>query len=239
MAICRPRLAQIDEAVGLARTTGDPRLMADLLGRRAVFKGEAGDLDAAFADHQETLALSRAAGDNYRLAITLANLGVDEARGGGAPGGPRAPSGGEHARRQPRLPEPVRRSCGRTWVSSTSSTPIPAMPAACSSTAWTPPGSPVSSLLIFTARSWASPWRPAQTATPPSPPPCTASPRTLEQAGRAFEAIEAGLRDRDHAQSARHAGRCRVRGRLPARPHAQPCRRHRPGHCSSRARSRG
>jgi len=43
-----------------------------------VFKGEAGDLDAAFADNQEVLALSRAAGDNYRLALTLANLGVYE-----------------------------------------------------------------------------------------------------------------------------------------------------------------
>ena len=90
-------LAQIDEAVGLARTTGDPRLMADLLGRRAVFKGEAGDLDAAFADNQEALAQSRAAGDNYRLAITLANLGVYELAGE-TPGGPRAPSGGVHAR---------------------------------------------------------------------------------------------------------------------------------------------
>jgi predicted ATPase/class 3 adenylate cyclase/DNA-binding CsgD family transcriptional regulator len=70
--------AHIDEAVDLARTTGDPRLIADILGRRAVFEAEAGDLAAAFADQQETLTLSRAAGDNYRLAITLANLGVDE-----------------------------------------------------------------------------------------------------------------------------------------------------------------
>ncbi|MGO8958954.1 MAG: LuxR C-terminal-related transcriptional regulator [Streptosporangiaceae bacterium] len=74
--------AEIDEAVGLARTTGDPRLIADLLGRRAVFKGEAGDLDAAFADNQEALTLSRAAGDNYRIAITLANLGIYELAAG-------------------------------------------------------------------------------------------------------------------------------------------------------------
>ena len=66
----------------MARTTGDPRLMADLLGRRAVFKGEAGDLDAAFADNQESLAQSRAAGDNYRIALTLANLGVYEVSAG-------------------------------------------------------------------------------------------------------------------------------------------------------------
>jgi predicted ATPase len=70
--------AHIDEAVDLARTTRDPRLIADILGRRAVFEAEAGDLAAAFADQQETLTLSRAAGDNYRLAITLANLGVDK-----------------------------------------------------------------------------------------------------------------------------------------------------------------
>jgi predicted ATPase/class 3 adenylate cyclase/DNA-binding CsgD family transcriptional regulator len=75
-------LAQIDEAVELARTTGDPRLIADLLGRRAVFKGEAGDLEAALADNQESLTLSRAAEDNYRLAITLANLGVYELAAG-------------------------------------------------------------------------------------------------------------------------------------------------------------
>jgi predicted ATPase/DNA-binding CsgD family transcriptional regulator len=71
-------LAHIDEAVGLARRTGDPRLLAEILSRRAVFASEAGDPDAAFADQRETLALSRAAGDNYRLVVTLANLGVDE-----------------------------------------------------------------------------------------------------------------------------------------------------------------
>ena len=71
-------LAQIGEAVALARSAGDPRLTAEMLGRRAVFQSETGDLDAAFADHTEALTLARAAGDNYRLAITLANLGLDE-----------------------------------------------------------------------------------------------------------------------------------------------------------------
>ena len=71
-------LAQIGEAVALARSAGDPRLTAEMLGRRAVFESETGDLDAALADHQEALTLARAAGDNYRLAITLANLGLDE-----------------------------------------------------------------------------------------------------------------------------------------------------------------
>jgi predicted ATPase/class 3 adenylate cyclase/DNA-binding CsgD family transcriptional regulator len=71
-------LAQIGEAVGLARTAGDPRLLAEILGRRAVFESEAGDLDAAFADNEEALSLARAIGDNLRLANTLANLAVDE-----------------------------------------------------------------------------------------------------------------------------------------------------------------
>jgi predicted ATPase/class 3 adenylate cyclase len=71
-------LAQIGEAVGLARAAGEPRLIAYILGRRAVFESESGDLDAARADHQEAITLSRAAGDNYRLATTLANLAIDE-----------------------------------------------------------------------------------------------------------------------------------------------------------------
>ncbi len=75
-------LALIDEAVGLARRSGDPRLIAYVLGHHAVFKSEDGDLDASFADQQEILTLSRATGDSYRLAITLGNLGVDELAAG-------------------------------------------------------------------------------------------------------------------------------------------------------------
>ena len=71
-------LDRIDDAVVLARRAGDPRLIAYILSRRAVFKSEAGDLDTAFADNQEAITLSRAAGDNYRLATTLANLAIDE-----------------------------------------------------------------------------------------------------------------------------------------------------------------
>jgi non-specific serine/threonine protein kinase len=71
-------LAQIGEAVGRARVTGDPRLIAYVLHHRAVFESEAGDLDAAFADQQEVLTLARATGDNYGLANALGNLGVDE-----------------------------------------------------------------------------------------------------------------------------------------------------------------
>ncbi|HEY3952571.1 MAG TPA: LuxR C-terminal-related transcriptional regulator [Streptosporangiaceae bacterium] len=71
-------LAGMGEAVKLARLAGDTRLLAAVLCRRAVFESEAGDLDAAAGDHEEAIALSRAAGDSYRLALTLANLGVDE-----------------------------------------------------------------------------------------------------------------------------------------------------------------
>jgi predicted ATPase/class 3 adenylate cyclase/DNA-binding CsgD family transcriptional regulator len=71
-------LAQIDEAVGLARAAGDPRLLAEILGHRAVYMGQVGNVDAAFADQDEAVTVSRATGDNYRLTTTLANLGVYE-----------------------------------------------------------------------------------------------------------------------------------------------------------------
>jgi predicted ATPase/class 3 adenylate cyclase/DNA-binding CsgD family transcriptional regulator len=80
-----PALADIDEAVGLARATGDPRLLAEVLGRRAVCKVDAGDLDSGGADLEETLTLSRATADNYRLASTLANLGVNKFAAGELP----------------------------------------------------------------------------------------------------------------------------------------------------------
>jgi predicted ATPase/class 3 adenylate cyclase/DNA-binding CsgD family transcriptional regulator len=67
--------AQIDEAVGLARTTGEPRLITYVLLHRAVFEGEGSDLDAASADLQEACTLSRSAGDNFQLAVALNDLG--------------------------------------------------------------------------------------------------------------------------------------------------------------------
>jgi predicted ATPase/DNA-binding CsgD family transcriptional regulator/tetratricopeptide (TPR) repeat protein len=75
-------LARADEAVALARAAGQPRLITATLGHRAVFKSEAGDLDASLADQQEILSLSRASGDNYVLALTLANLGIDQLAAG-------------------------------------------------------------------------------------------------------------------------------------------------------------
>jgi predicted ATPase/class 3 adenylate cyclase/DNA-binding CsgD family transcriptional regulator len=75
-------LASADEAVALARAAGNPHLLTAALGHRAVYKSEAGDLDASFADQQEVLSLSRATGDNYVLALTLVNLGVDQLAAG-------------------------------------------------------------------------------------------------------------------------------------------------------------
>ena len=192
-------LAQIDEAVGLARTAGDPRLIASILSRRAVFESEAGDLDAAFADQEEAIALSRATGDNYRLATALANLGVDEH----AAGDLRAARA--HLQEASMLADkhgyqtspPV---CGRTWVSSTSSTPIPATPAATSldslDTARITGVTPyVHGALLGLALVTGADGDPAVAATLHG-----VADEHYEQAGRAFETIEAGLRDSDHAR---------------------------------------
>jgi predicted ATPase/class 3 adenylate cyclase/DNA-binding CsgD family transcriptional regulator len=78
-------LARADEAVALARAAGRTRLLTTALGHRAVFKAEAGDLDASFADQREVLSLTRATGDNYTLALTLVNLGVGRLAAGKFP----------------------------------------------------------------------------------------------------------------------------------------------------------
>jgi predicted ATPase/class 3 adenylate cyclase/DNA-binding CsgD family transcriptional regulator len=75
-------LARADEAVALARAAGHARLLTTTLGHRAVFKAEGGDLDASFADQQEVLSLTRADGDNYTHALTLINLGVGQIAAG-------------------------------------------------------------------------------------------------------------------------------------------------------------
>jgi predicted ATPase/class 3 adenylate cyclase/DNA-binding CsgD family transcriptional regulator len=79
-------LAGADEAVALARAAaGNPIRLVVALGHRAVFKAETGDLDASLADYQEVLSLARASGDNYTLAVTLVNLGVDQVTAGEFP----------------------------------------------------------------------------------------------------------------------------------------------------------
>ena len=191
--------AQIDEAVGLARTTGDPRLIADLLGRRAVFKGEAGDLDAAFADNQESLTLSRAAGDNYRLAITLANLGIYELAAG------ELQAARAHLQEASTLADNLGyqnmsvglrqnlgfvdlidadpRSARRLFLASLDTARITGVK------------SYVHAALLGLALAAGADGDPTVAATLHG-----VADEHCEQAGRAFAAIEAGLRDRDHAR---------------------------------------
>jgi len=192
-------LAQIDEAVGLARAAGDPRLIAYVLGRRAVFESEAGDLDAAFADNQEAITLSRAAGDNYRLAITLANLGFDE-HAAGELGAARAhlqeasTLADNHGYQNMstglwqnlglvELVDADPRTARRHFLDSLHTARVTGVKAYV-------PGALLGLALAAGADS-----DPAIAATLHG-----IADEHYEQAGRGFEAIEAGLRDRDHAQ---------------------------------------
>ena len=192
-------LAQIDDAVGLARAAADPRLIAYILGRRAVFESEAGDLDAAFADNQEALTLSRAAGDNYRLAITLANLGFDE-QAAGEFGAARAHlqeastladnHGYQNLSAGLRqnlgfvdLMDADPRSARRHFLDSLDTARITGV------TSYVP------GALLGLALAAGADGDPAVAATLHG-----AADEHYEQAGRGFEAIEAGLRERDHAR---------------------------------------
>ena len=192
-------LAQIDEAVELARAAGDPRLIAYILGRRAVFESEAGDLDAAFADNQEAITLSRAAGDNYRLAITLANLGFDE-QAAGEVGAARAhlqeasTIAGNHGYLNMStgllqnlgvvdLMAADPGSARRLFLDSLDTARITGVT------------SYVHGALLGLALAAGADGDPAIAATLHG-----VADEHYEQAGRGFEAIEAGLRDRDHAQ---------------------------------------
>ncbi|MGO9081141.1 MAG: LuxR C-terminal-related transcriptional regulator [Streptosporangiaceae bacterium] len=192
-------LVHIDEAVGLARATGDPRLIAYILGRRAVFKSEAGDLDAAFADNQESLTLSRAAGDSYRLATTLANLGFDEHVAG------ELEAARAHLQEASMLADDhgylnlsagLRQNLGivdlmdadpgsasRLFLDSLDTARITGVK------------SYVPGALLGLALAAGADGDPAVAATLHG-----VADEHYEQAGRGFEAIEAGLRDRDHAQ---------------------------------------
>ena len=191
-------LAQIDEAVALARAAGDPRLIAYILGRRAVFESEAGDLDAAFADNQEALTLSRAAGDNYRLAITLANLAIDELAAG------ELRAARAHLQEASTLADNLGyqnlsaglrqnlglvdlvdgdpRSARRHFLDSLDTARITGVT------------SYVHGALLGLALAAGADGDPTVAATLHG-----VADEHYEQAGRAFEALEAGLRDRDHA----------------------------------------
>jgi predicted ATPase/class 3 adenylate cyclase/DNA-binding CsgD family transcriptional regulator len=191
-------LAQINEAVALARATGDPLLIAYVLGHRAVVNGERGDLDAAFADHQEILALSRATGDNYRLVSTLANLGVDELAAGELRAArahlQEASTLAEELGYQ-QLTDGVRENMG--FLDLVDGDPRSArrlFTGILESARITGVRSYVRGALLGLALAVGADGDPAVAATLHG-----AADELYEQAGLAFEAIEAGLRDRDHA----------------------------------------
>ena len=195
----RPARADIDEAVGLARATGDPRLLAEVLGRRAVCKIETGDLDAGVADLEETLTLSRATADNYRLASTLANLGVNRFAAG------ELPAARAHlqeacmladSRGYQNLSAGLRenlgfvdlidadpRSARRLFLDILNTTRIAGIKPY------------VLGAILGLALAAGADGDPAVAVTLHG-----VADELHEQAGRAFEAIEVGLRDRDHAQ---------------------------------------
>jgi len=192
-------LAHVDDAVGLARRAQDPRLIAYILSRRAVFSSEAGDLDAAFADNREAITLSRAAGDNYRLVTALANLAIDEQTTGNL----RAAR--EHLQEASTLADKSgyqnlsgvlrqnlglvdlidgnARSARRHFLDSLDTARITGVT------------SYRHGALLGLALAAGADGDPAIAATLHG-----VADEHYEQAGRAFEALEAGLRDRDHAQ---------------------------------------
>jgi predicted ATPase/DNA-binding CsgD family transcriptional regulator len=192
-------LASIGEAVGLARATGDPRLLAEVLGRRAVCKVEAGELDAGLADLEETLALSRAAADNYRLASTLANLGVHKVAAGELPaaraylqeacaladshGYQNLSAGSRENLGFVDLMDANPRGARRLFLASLDKTRL------------TGNRSYALGAILGLALAAGADGDPAVAVTLHG-----IADELHEQAGRAFEAIEAGLRDRDHAQ---------------------------------------
>jgi non-specific serine/threonine protein kinase len=191
--------AQIDEAVGLARTAGDPRLMAEVLGRRAVFASEAGDLDAAFADQEEVIDLSRTAGDSYRLAMALANLGVDEHMSG------ELRAARAHLQEASALADEhdyqvlsagLRQNLG--FVDLIDADPGSArrhFTGSLDSARITGVTTYAHAALLGLALAAGADGDPAVAATLHG-----AADEYYEQAGRTFEAMEAGLRDRDHAR---------------------------------------
>ena len=192
-------LTHISEAAALARTTGDSRLLADILGRRAVLEVQAGDPDAAFADHEEAVILSRAGGDNYRLAATLANLGIDK-RAAGELAAARA-----HLQEASAIADSMGyqalscalqqnlgfgylvdsdpRNARRHFIDSLETARVTGVRAYLHST------------LLGLALAAGADDDPAVAATLHG-----FADEQYEQAGRAFEASEAGLRDRDHAR---------------------------------------
>jgi tetratricopeptide (TPR) repeat protein len=192
-------LADIDEAVGLARTAGDPRLIAEVLGRRAVFKSDLGDMGTAYSDLAETLTLSRAAGDSFRLATTLASLGARELTAGelrAARAHLEQASTLADDRGYQNLSAGVRLNLG--FVDLIEDDPRHARSLFLDI---------LDTVRIIGARPWihSALFGLALAATADGDPAVAATLHGVayehyEQAGRVFEAYEAGLRDRDHAR---------------------------------------
>jgi non-specific serine/threonine protein kinase len=192
-------LAQIGEAVALARVTGDPRLIAYVLGHRAVFESEAGDLDAAFADQQEALTLARTTGDNYGLAIALGNLGVDELVAG------ELRAARAHLQEASVLAESLgyQHLCGGLRENMGFLDLVDADPRSArrlfidilDTARTTGVKSYVQGALLGLALAAGADGDPAVAATLHG-----VADEFYEQAGRVFESVEAGLRDRDHAR---------------------------------------
>ena len=194
-----PALADIDEAVGLARATGDLRLLAEVLGRRAVCKVDVGDLDAGVADLEETLTLSRATADNYRLASTLANLGVNKFAAGELPAARAYLQEAcilADSRGYQNLSAGLRENLG--FVDLIDADPRSARRLfldILNTARITGVTSYVLGAILGLALAAGADGDPAVAATLHG-----VADELHEQAGRAFEAIEAGLRDRDHAR---------------------------------------
>jgi predicted ATPase/class 3 adenylate cyclase/DNA-binding CsgD family transcriptional regulator len=192
-------LANIDEAVGLARATGDPRLLAEVLGRRAVCKVEAGDLHAGLADLEETLTLSRATADNHRLASTLANLGVNKFAAGEFPAArtylqEACTLADSHGYQN--LSAGLRENLGFVELMDANPRSARRLFMASLDTARLTGNRPYAlGAILGLALAAGADGDPAVAVTLHG-----IVDQLQEQAGRPFEAIEAGLRDRDHAQ---------------------------------------
>ncbi len=194
-----PALADIDEAVGLARATGDLRLLAEVLGRRAVCKVDVGDLDAGVADLEETLILSRATADNYRLASTLANLGVNKFAAGELPAARAYLQEAciiADSRGYQNLSAGLRENLGFVDLIDADPRSARRLFLDILNTAWITGTKPyVLGAILGVALAAGADGDPTVAATLHG-----VADELHEQAGRAFEALEAGLRDRDHAR---------------------------------------
>jgi DNA-binding CsgD family transcriptional regulator len=164
-----------------------------------VCKVEAGDLDAGVADLEETLTLSRAAADNYRLASTLANLGVNKFAAGELPAARAYLQEActlADSRGYQNLSAALRENLGFVDLMDADPRSARRLFLDILNTARTTGVRPyVLGAILGLALAAGADGDPTVAATLHG-----VADELHEQAGRAFEAIEVGLRDRDHAQ---------------------------------------